>query len=100
MSHVYFLHFFHRICYTVFIILPDACDQRGQKGRLASIRKEKSGILFYPEEKQMSIRKELKQKGKASMRKHYLIFAAVCLISAFLASEFKGSLNFSTLQEL
>ena len=32
------------------------------------------------------------------MRKHYLIFAAVCLISAFLASEFKGSLNFSTLQ--
>ena len=46
----------------------------------------------------MSVRKELKQKGKASLRKHYLIFAAVCLISAFLASEFKGSLNFSTLQ--
>ena len=43
-------------------------------------------------------RKDLKQKGKHSLKKHYLIFAAVCLISAFLASEFSGSLNFSTLR--
>ena len=43
-------------------------------------------------------RKDLKQKGKYSLKKHYLIFAAVCLISAFLASEFSGSLNFSTLR--
>lgn len=31
-----------------------------------------------------------------SLRKHYVIFVAACLISAFLASEFTGSLKFST----
>ena len=46
----------------------------------------------------MITRKDLKQKGKQSLKKHYLIFAAVCMISAFLASEFNGSLNFSTLR--
>ena len=46
----------------------------------------------------MITRKELKKKGRLSLKKHYLIFVAACLISAFLASEFKGSLNFSTLQ--
>lgn len=47
----------------------------------------------------MITRKELKKKGRLSLKKHYLIFVAACLISAFLASEFKGSLNFSTLQD-
>lgn len=46
----------------------------------------------------MLTRKELKQRGKHSLKKHYLIFTAICLISAFLASEFRGSLNFSTLR--
>lgn len=51
-----------------------------------------------PEEKTMLTRKELKQRGKHSLKKHYLIFTVICLISAFLASEFRGSLNFSTLR--
>src|SRR5699024_12327241 len=46
----------------------------------------------------MLTRKELKQRGKHSLKKHYLIFTAICLISAFLASVFRGSLNFSTLR--
>lgn len=46
----------------------------------------------------MFTRKELKQKGKQTLKKHYLVFVAVCLISAFLASEFKGSLSFASLQ--
>ena len=33
-----------------------------------------------------------------SLKKHYVIFVAACLIAAFLASEFTSSLNFSTAQ--
>lgn len=33
-----------------------------------------------------------------SLKKHYVIFVAACLIAAFLAAEFTGSLNFSTAQ--
>ncbi len=36
--------------------------------------------------------------GRMSLKKHYLIFVAACLIAAFLASEFRSSLNFSTAQ--
>ena len=32
------------------------------------------------------------------MKRHYAIFVAACLIAAFLAAEFTGSLNFSTAQ--
>lgn len=46
----------------------------------------------------MLTRKQMKKQGKLSLKKHYLIFVAACLLAAFLASEFRGSLNFSTLQ--
>lgn len=65
--------------------------------RISGSKKRRNPEKF-PGKEHMSVRKELKQKGKQSLKKHYLIFAAVCLISAFLASEFKGSLSFSTLQ--
>ena len=44
----------------------------------------------------MKSRKEIKRQGKASLKKHYLIFVAACVIAAFLASEFQSSLNFSS----
>lgn len=44
----------------------------------------------------MKSRKQMKRLGRMSLRKHYVIFVAACLISAFLASEFTGSLKFST----
>ncbi len=42
-------------------------------------------------------RKELKRRARASMKEHYLIFVAVCLIAAFISAEFTGSLTFSQL---
>lgn len=44
----------------------------------------------------MKSRKEIKRQGKASLKKHYLIFVAACVIAAFLSSEFHSSLNFSS----
>lgn len=46
----------------------------------------------------MFTRRELKQRGRKSLKKHYLIFAAACLAAAFLASEFRSSLAFTTLR--
>ena len=46
----------------------------------------------------MKTRKQMKRLGRESLKKHYMIFVAACLIAAFLASEFTGSLNFSTAQ--
>ena len=40
----------------------------------------------------------MKKRGKQSLKKHYLIFVAACLIAAFLGTEFKSSLNFSSMQ--
>ena len=40
----------------------------------------------------------MKRLGRESLKRHYVIFAAACLIAAFLAAEFTGSLNFSTAQ--
>ncbi len=40
----------------------------------------------------------MKRLGRESLKKHYVIFVAACLIAAFLASEFTGSLNFFTAQ--
>lgn len=44
----------------------------------------------------MQTRKELKQKAKHNLKKHYLIFAALCLIAGFIGSEFNSSLTFIT----
>ena len=41
----------------------------------------------------MFTRKEMKQKARQSLRKHYLIFVIVCAVAAMLGSEFSGSLN-------
>lgn len=46
----------------------------------------------------MKTRKELKKAGKKSLKKHYIIFVAACLIAAFLGSEFVSSLDFSSAQ--
>lgn len=39
------------------------------------------------------MRKELKRQARKNLKRHYGIFAAVCLIAAFLGSEFSGSLS-------
>ncbi|MCC2254249.1 DUF975 family protein [Ruminococcus sp. CLA-AA-H200] len=44
----------------------------------------------------MKRRKQLKILGRESLKKHYVIFVAACLIAAFLSSEFRSSLNFSS----
>ena len=49
-------------------------------------------------QKQKMTRKQMKKQGKASLKKHYFIFVAACLIAAFLAAEFRSSLNFSSAQ--
>ena len=41
----------------------------------------------------MSHRKELKQRAKHNLKKHYLLFVALCLIAAFIGSEFSSSLS-------
>ena len=46
----------------------------------------------------MKTRKQMKRLGRISLKKHYAIFVAACLIAAFLAAEFRSSLNFSTAQ--
>ena len=40
----------------------------------------------------------MKKRGKVSLKKHYFIFVAACLIAAFLAAEFRSSMNFSSAQ--
>ena len=47
----------------------------------------------------MNIRKRLKEQGRRSLKKHYAIFVATCLIAAFLGSEFTSSLDFSSAQK-
>lgn len=63
-------------------------------------RKERTGrlTLAQPENETMLTRKEIKKQGKRSLKQHYLIFMAACLIAAFLGAEFKSSLNFSSMQ--
>ena len=46
----------------------------------------------------MKTRKQMKRLGRESLKKHYVIFVAACLIAAFLSAEFTSSLNFSTAQ--
>ena len=40
----------------------------------------------------------MKRLGRESLKKHYVIFVAACLIAAFLSAEFTSSLNFSNAQ--
>lgn len=40
----------------------------------------------------MITRREMKRKGRQSLKKHYLIFLAACLIAACIDAEFAGSL--------
>ncbi|BDF34992.1 hypothetical protein CE91St62_30550 [Lachnospiraceae bacterium] len=41
----------------------------------------------------MMTRKEMKKAAKRNVKRHYILLVAVCLIAAFLNSEFSGSLN-------
>ena len=43
-------------------------------------------------------RREMKRRGRRSLRQHYLIFTAACLIAAFLAAEFRWSLQLTELR--
>ena len=45
-------------------------------------------------EEKMLTRKAMKKRAKKSVKKHYWIFVAACLISAYLGTEFAGSLTF------
>ena len=47
----------------------------------------------------MNNRKALKERGRRSLKKHYAIFVAACLIAAFFGSEFTSSLDFSSAQK-
>lgn len=44
-------------------------------------------------EESMLTRKEMKQKARQSLRKHYLMFVTVCVAAAILGTEFSGSLH-------
>lgn len=44
-------------------------------------------------EENMLTRKEMKQKARQSLRKHYLMFVTVCVAAAILGTEFSGSLD-------
>lgn len=46
----------------------------------------------------MMSRKQMKKQGRRALKKHYVIYVAACLIAAFLAAEFKNSIEFSTAQ--
>ena len=46
----------------------------------------------------MTTRTQIKRQGRASLKRHYLLFVGVCLIAAFLSSEFRGALSFSNAQ--
>ncbi|HIZ23793.1 MAG TPA: DUF975 family protein [Candidatus Blautia faecigallinarum] len=48
----------------------------------------------------MKTRKQMKKLGRLSLKRHYLIFVAACLIAAFLGSEFMGSLSISEAQDM
>lgn len=41
----------------------------------------------------MRTRREMKAAARKSLKKHYILFVAVCLISAFIGSEFSGFLG-------
>lgn len=47
----------------------------------------------------MKSRKELKKNGLKSLKKHYLIFVLLCLIAAFLGSEFSNSLSITKIEK-
>lgn len=55
-------------------------------------------MIKSPQKDYMSTRKQLKQFGRTSFKKHYILFVGVCLIAAFISAEFRGSLGFSEAQ--
>ena len=46
----------------------------------------------------METRSELKKRARKNLKKHYPIFMVVCVIAAFIGTEFIGSLNITKLQ--
>ena len=47
----------------------------------------------------MKSRKELKKSGLKILKKHYIIFILLCLIAAFLGSEFSNSISITKLEK-
>ena len=45
------------------------------------------------------MRAELKSEGKKTLKKHYLFLVLVCLIAAFLGSEFTSSLSIAKVED-
>ena len=41
----------------------------------------------------MKPRKHIKKAARRSLKKHYLIFVVVCIVAAYMGSEFTNSLN-------
>ena len=46
----------------------------------------------------MKTRKELKRKARKNLKRHYPIFMVVCVIAAFIGTEFISSLNFTQIK--
>ena len=44
-------------------------------------------------------RKDLKKSGLKVLKKHYIIFILLCLIAAFLGSEFSNSISITKLEK-
>ena len=51
------------------------------------------GIVDGKGRNAMPKRRELKRRARASLKRHYLLFVVICLLSAFLGSEFQNSLD-------
>lgn len=84
---VFFLNTKGIVSFLKFLYTKDLSNLSGKQRIYAkdiTITKEKHGMVK---------RKELKRRGKQALKKHYLLFAAVCLIAAFIHSEFSGSLT-------
>ena len=41
----------------------------------------------------MPTRKEMKRKARRALKRHYIMYVAICLIAAYVGSEFTSSLN-------
>lgn len=55
-------------------------------------------MVKTPKKERRNLRKQFKQVGRSSFKRHYLLFVGVCLIAAFLSAEFRGALEFSKAQ--
>lgn len=75
--------------YVFEAISTDYIKQRRNKPAVKSRKKDAA---------HMKQRKEIKKLGKKSLKKHYAIFVAACLIASFIGAEFAGSLGFTKAQ--